>query len=266
MSTKACIGLLLDRYVRWIYLHWDGDLCWAGMMLLEHYNSFDKAKELVMLGDLEAIYPRIEPRHGEVRNKQDLAIGENGQPEITVAYHRDYGNPWHVGSLPRVKHLKKLEDTDIIQKLSKEVHGTYIYLYDEQKDCWIFGTANQNGLREPEKEIHDAVCGVFYPLELWRGIQNGRKDEKLICSNPYNDQPGAKKSLEGGAFSGRVVSVEGTNYCVELFSNQCHVAIRSTGNFATEQLKPGDKVLVHIQEVLLEDPLTATGECQKVSN
>jgi len=170
MSTKACIGLLLDRYVRWIYLHWDGDLCWAGMMLLEHYNSFDKAKELVMLGDLEAIYPRIEPRHGEVRNKQDLAIGENGQPEITVAYHRDYGNPWHVGSLPRVKHLKKLEDTDIIQKLSEEVQGSYIYLYDKEKDCWIFGTSSQSGLREPEKKIHEAVCGVFYPLELWRGI------------------------------------------------------------------------------------------------
>lgn len=39
MSTHACIGLKLESYVRYVYLHWDGYLEWAGNMLLEHYNS-----------------------------------------------------------------------------------------------------------------------------------------------------------------------------------------------------------------------------------
>lgn len=50
MSTHAVIGILKDNILDNVYVHSDGDLSWTGRMLLEHYNTAEKANALIQLG------------------------------------------------------------------------------------------------------------------------------------------------------------------------------------------------------------------------
>ena len=69
MSTHAAIAIKKSsECIRWIYLHWDGDLNFAGRTLANHYLTIDKVKQLIMLGDLSS-WPRwVEPPEGLVHN------------------------------------------------------------------------------------------------------------------------------------------------------------------------------------------------------
>lgn len=166
MSTTACVGLKMDRCIRWIFVQWAGDLDWTGSVLLEYYNNYNRAKALVLLGDLSIVNPRLAPEPGEIRNAIDLSIGNKDLQPITVAFHRDCNRSYHVGTLKCAQPL--LDDETIIRKLGDEVHGSYIYLFDVKRNQWLFGTTKE--LLDTEKAIHDAEPNVFYPLEFWRDI------------------------------------------------------------------------------------------------
>ncbi len=81
MSTNATINVVNGAgNVDSIYLHWDGDS--AGATLVEHYDTIEKATQLIKLGNLSSL-------GAEIGRKHDF----DGPyiPEVCTAYGRDRG-------------------------------------------------------------------------------------------------------------------------------------------------------------------------------
>jgi hypothetical protein len=99
MSTRSSIAVLQERdgSVISIYCHWDGYLSGVGETLLNHYNTYERANELVALGALSSLYENLNPlsEAPEAFPKQDVPeiitthSFERPQKNVTVAYHRD---------------------------------------------------------------------------------------------------------------------------------------------------------------------------------
>ena len=57
MGTRSRIGIkLTDGSILSAYHHWDGYPQWLGVNLVKHFNSYDKASELIDGGDMSACY------------------------------------------------------------------------------------------------------------------------------------------------------------------------------------------------------------------
>ena len=97
MSTRSKIAYVEEgRNVVASYCHHDGYLDHVGRMLFDHYNSFEKAKELVDIGDISSISKTPEIIH----EKRDMHYGgkipgnSKGKPEFyrtisSFMYHAD---------------------------------------------------------------------------------------------------------------------------------------------------------------------------------
>ena len=72
MSTRGRIGIeLKDGSVLSVYHHWDSYESWLGRILKTHYNSYEKASELIDGGDMSSCW--TESSWGSVR--PDLGYG-----------------------------------------------------------------------------------------------------------------------------------------------------------------------------------------------
>ena len=57
MGTRARIGILLpDDSILSVYHHWDGYPEWLGVTLKRHYNTYEKASELIDGGNMGSCY------------------------------------------------------------------------------------------------------------------------------------------------------------------------------------------------------------------
>lgn len=56
MSTRARIGIRLPDGILSAYHHWDGYPDWLGRQLVEHYNTFDEALQLVQGGGMSSCW------------------------------------------------------------------------------------------------------------------------------------------------------------------------------------------------------------------
>ena len=62
MGTRSRIGVMHGDKVKSVYCHWDGYLSHNGQILQEHYDSA-RANNLVALGDLSSLRPKIGEKH-----------------------------------------------------------------------------------------------------------------------------------------------------------------------------------------------------------
>ena len=86
MATRSFIGILNSNgSVTGVYCHWDGYPDGVGKVLKEHYTDRSKVIELLELGGLSSLGPRIAPEPGEAHSFNKPA------PGVTVAYGRDRG-------------------------------------------------------------------------------------------------------------------------------------------------------------------------------
>lgn len=122
MSTNAFIGIRENNSITYIYNHSDGYLEYLGRMLLEHYNSEEKAKALIALGDVSILKEKLEPAEGTVHN---FDYGKR-QEGVSVFYGRDRGENW--------ESIKPIT----IQNTAFDEHQYYNYLYDVEQSCWLF--------------------------------------------------------------------------------------------------------------------------------
>ena len=84
MATRSFIGILNSNgSVTGVYCHWDGYPDGVGKVLAEHYTDPFKVIELLELGGLSSLGPRIAPEPGEAHSFNKPA------PGVTVAYGRD---------------------------------------------------------------------------------------------------------------------------------------------------------------------------------
>lgn len=94
MSTPSRISLRLpNTKKKSIYCHWDGYPDHQLPILNKYYNTVKKAKELIELGDISYLAPRVKPDIGELHTFEYPAKDENGHIDVTIAYHRDRGEP-----------------------------------------------------------------------------------------------------------------------------------------------------------------------------
>ena len=122
MSTNAFIGIRENNSITYIYNHSDGYVEYLGRMLLEHYNSEEKAKALVELGDVSVVKEKLSPAEGTVHNF-DYNKRQEG---VSVFYGRDRGEDW--------ESIKPIT----IQNTAFDEHQYYNYLYDVEQGCWLF--------------------------------------------------------------------------------------------------------------------------------
>ena len=59
MATRSRIGIQLkDDSVLSVYHHWDGYPEWLGKQLVEHFNTREKATELIDGGDMSVCWTK----------------------------------------------------------------------------------------------------------------------------------------------------------------------------------------------------------------
>ena len=120
------------------YCHWDGYPSHNGRVLLEHYSTKGKARELVRLGSLSSLGERAKPLN------PDLHSFDCKEPNTTVAYHRDRGEAWENVSPLTHDTLSDLVDT------AAECWCEYVYLF--WNGHWSYNTianAKRNKAWEP---------------------------------------------------------------------------------------------------------------------
>jgi hypothetical protein len=86
MATRSRIGIQDESgVVRSIYCHWDGNPNHNGKILQEHYSDRQKLNMLIDLGDISSL--------GEQVSTDDEHSFSKPKEGVTVAYHRDRGEP-----------------------------------------------------------------------------------------------------------------------------------------------------------------------------
>ena len=122
MSTNAFIGIRENNSITYIYNHSDGYLEYLGRMLIEHYNSEEKAKALVASFD----------------------YGKR-QEGVSVFYGRDRGEDW--------ESIKPIT----IQNTVFDEHSYYNYLYDVEEERWLVSKNGKDftSLKEAVAKLKD---------------------------------------------------------------------------------------------------------------
>ena len=122
MSTRSRIGILNPNgSTRTIYCHSDGYPEHQLPILTQHYSSIEKVEELLNLGDISSLGERIAPNLEEEHTFKDRVKG------VTVAYHRDRGEPMTAALRHENIHALKKSDWSI----------DWFYLFDAKKGEWL---------------------------------------------------------------------------------------------------------------------------------
>ena len=115
MATRSRIGIeLSDGSILSAYHHWDGYPEWLGRILQTHYNSYEKASELIDGGDMS------------------LCWNDNKEPEYYSERGEEDCPPRH--------------DKNLKEYLSEGEEYAYLYTNNE----WICYDMHQFEEREPE--------------------------------------------------------------------------------------------------------------------
>ena len=124
MSTRSRIGILYgDGTTETVYCHSDGFPEHQVPILTGHYDTIEKVEELIDLGDLSILKERIAPAEGEPHG-----FDYNDRAEdVTVAYHRDRGEP-----LTPAQHHRSIADLK-----ASDWCIEYFYLFDAEKETWL---------------------------------------------------------------------------------------------------------------------------------
>jgi hypothetical protein len=104
MGTRSNIGILnQDGIVDYIYCHYDGYIDHNGKTLNEYYNTEEKVRELISLGDMNALTETIDSSIFYKRDKGEiLKIYKTSYVDYTKEYFEEYvylftpGQGWEV--------------------------------------------------------------------------------------------------------------------------------------------------------------------------
>ena len=146
MSTRSRIGILKkDKSIESIYCHFDGYLEYVGKLLYSNYSNYDDVKELIKLGDISSLRKKIKP------NTDVIHTFDNPQDDVTVSYHRDRKEEWEQ-TKPLVS--KNIND---FNKILDDSWIEYIYLYDEEKNKWMWDDVGYKNHKIELKDLDKAI-------------------------------------------------------------------------------------------------------------
>ena len=103
MATRSTIAVEhADGTVSQVYCHWDGYLSHNGQILVDHYDTQEKAEQLVSFGSMSSLRPKCIPDPAKTHSSI------NPQDDVTTYYGRDNGEPFVKPSLyPTVDNYKR---------------------------------------------------------------------------------------------------------------------------------------------------------------
>ena len=103
MATRSTIAVEhADGTVSQVYCHWDGYLTHNGQILVDHYDTQEKAELLVSLGSMSSLRPKCIPDPAKAHSSI------NPQDDVTTYYSRDNSEPFVEPSLyPTVDNYKR---------------------------------------------------------------------------------------------------------------------------------------------------------------
>jgi len=85
MATRSTIAYVDENgYIHQVYAHWDGYLSGNGKLLQENYNTYEKVKELVSMGNISSLAENIGIQH-------DFDTFDPAYSYMTTFYGRDRG-------------------------------------------------------------------------------------------------------------------------------------------------------------------------------
>ena len=145
MATRSRIGIQLkDNSVLSVYHHWDGYPEWLGRILTTHYNSREKAAELIDGGDMSVCWT-----DQKFQNVDGLyQIVENKKGEYGPQYYSQRGEDCP----PRLD--------DLFEYLDKKNNEEYAYIWTVN-DEWKAFDMNSFNDNDPEKvEIPSGALAV----------------------------------------------------------------------------------------------------------
>lgn len=90
MATRSRIGIKLknDSVVS-VYCHWDGYPEFNGKKLKEHFNSYEKAAELIDGGDISSLWTNKDWEQKEIESRP-LYYSERGEQDFEPKLHESF--------------------------------------------------------------------------------------------------------------------------------------------------------------------------------
>ena len=142
MSTHSKIIMKEKNGIyRSIYCHFDGYPTGVGSVLIKHYNTEDKVRELINLGALSSIGSEI----GKKIDYDKMARSGTPAPDQFIAYHRDRGEELEI--------MKYSNIHDIMKSFCVE----YYYVFDEN-NWYVFKSSPENAVLV--KDIMEGVAKI----------------------------------------------------------------------------------------------------------
>ena len=147
MSTCSNIGIInADGSVTAIYCHSDGYPPGVGNTLLNNYNTEDKVRELLKLGDLSVLGTVIGEKHdfdwgGEYGFDWDKRRSDP-RYKMCLAYGRDRGEKG-----------TKARKYKTVKEACEELDNDYAYLFSVAENRWTF-----RDYKGPFKPLTAKVC------------------------------------------------------------------------------------------------------------
>ena len=137
MSTNSLVAYLNeDGTVVSSYVHYDGYATGVGEMLLEHYNSEERAKDLAWcLGYASSLKETISESHEDRANTDEAETYES---------YEDF--------------------EEYIRECS---HLEYVYVWDTHKDEWLVATWEHT-----KKKFHNGTCFDYEFESHWNGFES----------------------------------------------------------------------------------------------
>ena len=132
MGTRSAIIVKVGNLYKGIYCHWDGYPTHNGKILLEHYNSQERAEALIALGDLSSLRENLAPPEGVVHTFDNYS-----QIKVTVAYGRDRGQ-----TSPDYIHPKVGKSPD---EVADQIDCAYIYVFRNGR--WLYKSIGRKTLK-----------------------------------------------------------------------------------------------------------------------
>lgn len=163
MSTRSFICVEQnDGSYKGVYCHSDGYLTYNGAMLLDHYNSREKAEGIIALGDLSLLCEKLYPDP----DKPHSFDYDERQKDVTVAYGRDRGE-------------KNTEAQIVTPESALNSWGEYMYVYTKENK-WQYYDLHENNpeMRDVETDLAKefAAMGIDRPKDEYGFFPQERID------------------------------------------------------------------------------------------
>lgn len=122
MSTRSYIGeLYKDGSVLFVYCHFDGRPEHHLPILNEYYGTHEKVQELLSLGGISVLAPRVTP------NTDENHSFDHPVRDVVIAYHRDRGEELETYTARSRSEFEDCVDDNV----------SYGYLFEECTGKWI---------------------------------------------------------------------------------------------------------------------------------